>query len=80
MIADQRVRRREERRAVRWRELGADAEVAVQVGVDDDPSGQAQRAKNIAQCIHESTLLERQSGVSVNSSGNAVILANQRFA
>ena len=80
MIADQLVGRREERRAMVRREFGLDAEVTVQVGVDDDPAGQPQRAEDVAENVHDREWMKPQSGVSVNSSGKAVIFSESGHA
>jgi hypothetical protein len=55
-----------------------DAEIPGQLGVDDDPAGQAQRTENVRQYVHRRSP-GRESGVSVNLSGSAIILANARF-
>jgi len=58
------------------RELGEHAEVARQIGVDNDPTGQPERAQDLFKRFHEFPRREYVCGVSVNLSGTPDILAN----
>ena len=60
-------------------ELRQQAEIAGQLGIDHHAAGQAQRAKDVVQNVHERPLSEYVCGVSVKLSGTAVILANRVF-
>jgi hypothetical protein len=76
MIADQLFGLGEEWCEMVRRELRQDAEIAAELAVDDDAAGQAKRAQYVRQDVHWIF----QSGVSVNSSGKPIILANRRIA
>src|SRR4029079_1860623 len=80
VIADQRVRHREEGRAMVRRELRADAEVTAEFPVDHHPAAQAQRAEDLVQNFHVQVPADGQSGVSIKLSGTPIILANCRLA
>ncbi len=75
MVADQGLGRRKEGRAMVGRELGQHAEIAGQISVDHDSAGQAKRAQDLVENVHRSPGGMRRSGVSVNLSGTAIILA-----
>src|SRR5262245_47227269 len=74
MIADQRIRQREERRTMLGREFGVDAKLSRKSAVDDDPASQPPRCQYLVENVHGGP----QIGVSVNLSGNPIILANRR--
>ena len=75
MIADQRVRQWEEWRAMLRREFCVDAKLPRKSPVDDDATGKPQRCQYLVENVH----VGPQFGVSVNLSGNLIILANRRL-
>jgi hypothetical protein len=62
------------------RELRQDAEVAAERAVDHDSAGQPEGAQDFIEDVHARSLQSRRSGVSINLSGNPVILANRAVA